>query len=86
MKSNYLKVRKIYRIARGIFGDVVISAYIECYDKKDLQITANKYSKLKDDEKVLDYDHDTIILEFKNGNKVRFTNSEWASISKCDDF
>lgn len=86
MKEHYLKVRKIYKIARAIFGDVVISAYIECCDEKDLQRTANKYKHLKDEDISLSYDGDTIILEFKNGNKVRFTNSEWASMSKCDDF
>jgi len=86
MENYHLKVRKIYRVARNMFGDVVISAYIESCDKTELQNLSNKYKSLKDDDEILSYDSDTIILEFKNGNKVRFSSSEWSSISKCNDF
>ena len=82
----HLKCRKLYKVARNIFGNVVISAYVESIDKKDLQKISENYSILKDDDECLCYDNDTIVLEFSNGNKVRFSNSEWASMTICRDF
>ncbi len=79
----HIKSRSILNIAKKIFGNIVISAYIESTDKKDLNILSRKYSKLKEVD-ILEFDADTIILMFNNGNNVRFTNSEWVSISKCE--
>lgn len=86
MNNYHLKSRHIGRIARNIFGDIVDSAYIESYDKEILQFAARKYrDRCKNlNSNSLSTDGDAIILKFNNGNLVRFSNSEWATISKCE--
>jgi hypothetical protein len=74
-----------------VFGaDIVKSAYIVTYDfgrsapgevKKRLDEAA-----FRDDGKnEINYDAQEIMVEFCNGNKVIFQNSEWATIWKVTE-
>ncbi len=84
MEDYHLKNKKILTIAKNIFGDIVKNAYIAYFDKDLISGLVSSYKKLKDDSILLPYDSDDIVLEFSNGNLVKFSNSEWASISKIE--
>lgn len=81
IEKYHLKSRKLLKIAKQIFGSLVISAYVENWDKSRLQRISKSFDETS---KIIHYDGDTIILQFSNGNLVRFTNSEWANISKIE--
>ena len=73
-------------IAKDIFGaNVVNNAFVCAYNiystREEVieRIEENMFTRIDD---VIQYDSETIILEFVGGNMVRFTNSEWASIEK----
>ena len=63
-----------------IFGDIVVKAHFtsEHYDRYNVICTdlQNNY---------LDWSRATFIVEFINGAKVQFTNSEWASLERLQD-
>lgn len=82
-----LKSDKLKKIAIKIFGDIIANVFVI-----DWYIQIDKIQKLKDIEKRiyfksigdLTYDGMDLIIEFKNGNLVRFGNSEWASMAKVE--
>lgn len=57
----------------SIFGDIVKTAYITTYYDETFVCFDNN---------ILSYDAQSFIIEFTNGNKIEFNNSEWASLKK----
>ena len=74
-------------IANDIFGDFVEFAKVslsdiamEQYRGFSSEEIAKKIEEIYRDTHTLSYDSSEIIIYFKNGKKVRFSNSEWANI------
>jgi hypothetical protein len=91
MEATYA-IRKdvnLLKMAVSIFGeDIVETCYITTgtYGKRvekeiELSLANEAYKKVED---VIDIDAKHIIIKFKNGKYVLFTNSEWGSISNID--
>lgn len=86
-KTYGLKSPRLKKIAVKIFGDIVENIFVA-----DDYIQADKKRKLMDIENTilgeskeyLCYDASDLIIEFKNGNFVRFQNSEWAFMAKLE--
>ena len=83
-----MKIRKeelnLLRIAKTIFGDIVINAFVCCTEygllythEENINKLNHCYSKCSD-VSILNYSE--IQLEFINGKVVGFTNSEWSEI------
>lgn len=77
----------ITNIANDIFGDSVEFAKVclsdiamEQYRGFSSEEIAKRIEEIYRDTRTLSYDSSEIIIYFKNGKKVRFLNSEWASI------
>ena len=74
-------------IANDIFGDFVEFAKVclpdiamEQYRGFSSEEIAKRIEEIYRDTHTLSYDSSEIIIYFKNGKKVRFSNSEWANI------
>lgn len=67
----------ITKEAREIFGDILIKAETEL----DKNYWENKYEYSFEN----DFDGDTIILTFINGNIIEISNSEWGWIRKIGE-
>lgn len=82
----HLRSKKLTEIARNIFGeDIIDGVYVEYFDKKDIQnIKKDIESKNKNSENFISCDNKTVVVKFKNGNLISFTNSEWGSIAKVE--
>lgn len=72
--------------AKRIFGDDLITgAWVTTWDYDKPGEIAERLTAaafVDDGENELRYDAQTIILEFSNGVRVEFENSEWASMSR----
>ena len=73
----------LLRIAKTIFGDIVINAYMcwseyDCCANEENMKNLNNYYPRDSDTTIINYDE--IHLVFTNGKTVGFTNSEWAEI------
>jgi hypothetical protein len=83
------KDANLLKMTVAIFGeDIIESCYITTWDyktytKKEIELfLANEaYKKVED---VIDIDAKNIIIKFKNGKYVLFTNSEWGYIRNID--
>ena len=67
-------------MCKAVFGDIVIKAYRtdECIqDEPESCITVRNNR--------LNYNTEDFIIEFVNGAKVHFINSEWASLERLQD-
>lgn len=83
---------KLTLLAQGLFGkDLVKRAYFTHYDVSGLfgstrQDMVNELLKKvvvndgDNGEIILRHDNETIVIEFTNGHKVSFGNSEWGSM------
>ena len=85
-KTAIRQDKRLLSTAKYIFGaNVVNNAFVSTYDiystREEVieRIEENMFTRIED---VIQYDSETIILEFVGGNMVMFTNSEWASIEK----
>ena len=74
-------------IADDMFGDCVEFAKVclsdsamEQYRGFSSEEIAKRIEEIYRDTHTLSYDSSEIIIYFKNGKKVRFSNSEWANI------
>jgi hypothetical protein len=88
MKILLKKSINLETLARNIFGDIVKTAYF-CSDyqdiaeaKRELRDFDNSCNPFSD---IIDNGSKDIVLEFVNGRKVRFTNSEWGEIQEIRD-
>ena len=73
----------LLKIAKTIFGDIVIDAYVccteyDCYTYEENVKNLNDSYYGDSDTSLINYDE--IHLVFTNGKTVGFTNSEWAEI------
>jgi hypothetical protein len=88
MKEKTVRRRDdlLEKAAKGVFGaDIVAAAYVTTYRYDDCTVDEidERLERAKCKEKLdyIDNSSKTVIIEFKNGRVVRFTNSEWGSIS-----
>lgn len=94
MKHLLKETTKLTDIAKTIFGDIVNKVYLAEYYSPLLQteeVTIEiidkclKTSESESSDNELSVDNINIVIEFKNGNKVSFNNSEWGSISSYSE-
>lgn len=77
----YVKRDDSLPAVKQVFGDIAVAVYQQEYDHGE---------SINDTLTVIDTDHDVqiscdaenIVIEFVNGNRVEFSNSEWAAISR----
>lgn len=74
--------------ARTVFGDgLILRAWVTTWridGMSELEDIEKRYYS-SDNDNQLDLDAKDIILEFSNGRKVLFTNSEWGSAEQIED-
>ena len=70
---------KLTEMCRSIFGDIVKTATYETEDNIKYETPFDIQFNCRGD---LDYSGREFILEFTNGVKVKFWNSEWASLNR----
>lgn len=81
------KDKNLTMAVKNIFGDIVDSAYVTTWNIRSsrLEISErikNEFYESAEDE--IDIGGKNIIISFKNGKSVYFTNSEWGSMSAID--
>ena len=70
---------ELTEMCRLIFGDIIVRAYrTPYYVENNYEISPVLNGN------TLEYDADEFIIDFVNGNTVKFTNSEWASLERLD--
>jgi hypothetical protein len=85
------EVDNVTQIAKNIFGDIVHKVYYAelHYSSVDEATTVaridSEIAKSFHTEKSIDQDGRNIVIEFVNGRKVFFSNSEWGSMEKFDE-
>lgn len=91
MNAGYIlkEVESVTKIAKNIFGDIVHKVYFssEFYGSEDetiSRIDRDINSGFNRDD-CIDQDCKTIVIEFVNGKKVVFSNSEWGSMEAFND-
>lgn len=73
--------------AKRVFGDIVVSAYscgIYFQDRKPNRSLYSAIKMYKDESPEINNGSKDICIEFTNGRKVLFTNSEWGSMVGVD--
>lgn len=83
MKSVYIENKSLSEYCSNVFSSVFKKVYLEVYVYENPAV-GYEPENLIANSKNLDfsdgqYDTSTIVIEFSNGNVVKFTNSEWAS-------
>jgi len=85
------EVEAVTTIAKNIFGDIVHKVYYAevHYDHREesqtISMIDRQITSACNSEKSIDQDAKTIIIEFTNGRKVVFSNSEWGSMEAFSD-
>lgn len=83
------KDKKLTELAKKIFGDIVVMAYVTTYvyscDNADIISRLNAESFDNDKSSYIDYGAQKILIKFTNGKIVEFENSEWATIDTAND-
>ena len=85
------EVDNVTQIAKNIFGDIVHKVYYAelHYSSVDEATSVaridSEIAKSSHTEKSIDQDGRNIVIEFVNGRKVFFSNSEWGSMEKFDE-
>ena len=74
---------ELTEMCRVIFGDIVKTATYQTED--NIKYKRESLIELNDKGDTLDWDAEEFIVEFTNGVKVKFTNSEWASLERLDN-
>jgi len=90
MKDAYIlkEVDAVTKIAQNIFGDIVHKVYYaeSHYAHVDLADTIARIDRSIaqsfHSETSIDQDARNIVIEFVNGRKVFFSNSEWGAMEK----
>jgi len=93
MSDIIKKDRKLAEAARAIFGNIVKSAFVSTYDSRDTDSNSEIEAEFQQASKSIEYGVKkyiaygglTIYILFSNGNMVKFSNSEWATISKVEN-
>ncbi len=88
MNEKYIlkEVEKVTAIAKNIFGDIVEKVYyaMAYYETMDEQASISHFNYEIENSfhtaNSIDQDCMTIVIEFTNGKKVVFSNSEWGSM------
>ena len=87
---------KLLACAQAVFGDIVNDAWISTYYGQGRELAdaavriehdaaiLHKDRMLEPEKGLLGYDSCEIILQFCNGQQVKFTNSEWAHMARVD--
>jgi len=88
--DTIVRSKLLLKYASQIFGDIVTDAYVildsdMTKDEKKHDAIC-KINNLEYKDEFLRYDYTDIVLEFSNGKRVVFSNSEWAFISKLRDY
>lgn len=84
---KFFPSKELAQLVRKVFGPNLVS---KCYyviynsglEKEDLLALSQTKKEIVCEKGVLDYSCKDILIEFVNGNKVLFTNSEWATMKK----
>lgn len=84
MEDYHNYSEKLTNIARNIFGDIIEAVYSAYYDKHNKLQVEKMLDTYEHTNTSIECDTLTIVMHFKNGNIVSFTNSEWGQISKID--
>lgn len=88
------EVENIAKIAKNIFGDIISKVYYaEFSDNEENEAGRERAVKLfslleslsGNTENSISQDGRNIVIEFVNGRKVIFDNSEWGSMEKFSD-
>jgi hypothetical protein len=79
VKSNVL-----LKLAKRLFGNVVINAYI--MSDNTGEAISNVEKIVHNSKGNLRYDAANVVLEFSNGKKVLFENLEWASMELIEEY
>lgn len=99
MNTRYVlkEVGKVTEIAKNIFGNIVSKVYYADYyqdyqDYQDYEGRENIVEKMDyliknsfNTEESIEQDGKNIVIEFTNGRKVLFSNSEWGSMESFSD-
>lgn len=79
MSSVHIENKSLSEYCSEVFGSVFKKAYLEVFVYKETELESQIANEKNLDFSDGQYDTRTIVIEFTNGNVVKFTNSEWAS-------
>ena len=85
------KCSKTTKIAKNIFGNIVKDVFYAkqhfefCSEKETISEIDSMIENSSHIENSIDQDASTIVIEFLNGKKVMFSNSEWGSMTSLSD-
>lgn len=91
MRYILKEVDKVTEIAKNIFGDIVSKVYYadyyQDYEGQKNIVESMDYSikNAFNTEESIEQDGRNIVIEFINGRKVLFSNSEWGSMESFYD-
>jgi hypothetical protein len=63
--------------AQAVFGDLVVAVYLPMNNLNQTSIDISE----TDETRYIDLDARTIVIEFVNGHRVEYSNSEWGTIA-----
>lgn len=88
-KTAIRKDKKLTELAKEIFGDIVVTAYVTTYvydcSNDDVMDRLDSEGFNNAIDEYIDYGAQKILIKFTNGNIVEFENSEWATIDIAND-
>lgn len=84
------EVKKVTEIAKNIFGDIVAKVYYAERDYSDdynrvVNSINHSIETAFNCEESIEQDGKDIVIEFTNGRKVMFSNSEWGCMESFYD-
>jgi len=93
MKEQYIlkEVESVTQIAKNIFGDIVEKvyyaeiAYAFIAESETIERIDNQIESASNQENSIDQDCKTVVIEFVNGRKVIFSNSEWGCMESLSN-
>ena len=93
MNETYIlkENKSVTEIAKNIFGDIVCKVYYagvhygSIEEERVISTIDNEIKTAFNSDTSIDQDGRTIIIEFVNGRKVIFSNSEWGSMEIFND-
>jgi hypothetical protein len=78
----FVKNDNLLDVVKQIFGDLAVAVYTTMTDVNKIQDEESIMIHETDTEVQLGFDTTSFVIEFVNGNRVEFTNSEWASMNR----
>jgi hypothetical protein len=64
--------------AQAVFGDLVVAVYLKMNHNGEI---TSLLPQETDETKYIDVDNQTVVIEFVNGHRVEYSNSEWGTIA-----